>query len=133
MYSIRHTHAGNVSPPPTTEDLTTEQTTAEGQLILTMHNLRHIESHLTGNFPLRAYSRQDIAAQLTLQNGCLSSATLLAAAIVPNISVMSFSHLCLGFPRLHLPATIPCIIVFSKPLCRVTQCTITDTFESHHR
>ena len=34
--------------------------------------------------------------------------------------VMSFSHLCLGFPRLLFPATIPCIIVFSKPLCRVT-------------
>ena len=41
-------------------------------------------------------------------------ACLLAAA------VMSFSHLCLGFPPLILPATIPCIIVLSKPLWRVT-------------
>ena len=32
-----------------------------------------------------------------LRNRCLSSATLLAAAIIPNVSVMSFSHLCLGF------------------------------------
>ena len=31
--------------------------------------------------------------------------------------VMSFSHL---FPRLLFPATIPCIIVFSNPLWRVT-------------
>ena len=31
-----------------------------------------------------------------------------------------FSHLCLGFPLLPFPATIPCIVVFSKPLCRVT-------------
>ena len=55
-----------------------------------------------------------------LRNWCLSSATLLAAAIVPTVSVMSFSHLCLGFPLLLFPATIPCIIVFSKPLWRVT-------------
>ena len=33
--------------------------------------------------------------------------------------VMSFSHLCLGFLLLLFPATIPCIIVFSKPLWRV--------------
>ena len=67
---------------------------------------------------LGAYPRQDVAAQMSLRNWCLSSATLLAAAIVPNISVMSFSHICLGFPLLF-PATIPCIIVFSKPLWRV--------------
>ncbi len=69
---------------------------------------------------LGAYPRQDVAAQMSLRNWCLSSATLLAAAIVPNVSVMSFSHLCLGFPRLLFPATIPCIIVFSKPSWRVT-------------
>ena len=51
---------------------------------------------------------------MSLQNRCLSSATLLAAAIVPNVSVMSFFHLCLGFPPLLCPATIPCVIVFSK-------------------
>ena len=33
---------------------------------------------------------------------------------------MYFSNLCLGFPLLLFPATIPCIIVFSQPLCRVT-------------
>ena len=69
---------------------------------------------------LGAYPRQDVAAQMSLRNCFRSSATLLAAVIVPNVSVMSFSHLCLGFPRLLFPATIPCIIVFSKPLCRVT-------------
>ena len=36
---------------------------------------------------------------MCLRNRCLSSATLLTVGIVPNISVMSFSHLCLGiFP-----------------------------------
>ena len=69
---------------------------------------------------LGAYPRQDVAAQMSLRNCCRSSATLLAAVIVSNVSVMSFSHLCLGFPLLLFPATIPCIIVFSKPLCRVT-------------
>ena len=69
---------------------------------------------------LGAYPRQDVAAQMSLRNCFRSSATLLAAVIVPNVSVMSFSHLCLGFHRLLFPATIPCIIVFSKPLCRVT-------------
>ena len=74
----------------------------------------------TKSLSLGAYPRQDVAAQMSLQNCFRSSATLLAAVIVPNVSVMSFSHLCLGFPRLLFPATIPCIIVFSKPLCRVT-------------
>ena len=46
---------------------------------------------------LGAYPRQDVAVQMSLRNRCLSSATLLLS-----------------------PATIPCIIVFSKPLCRVT-------------
>ena len=46
---------------------------------------------------LGAYPRQDVAAQISLRNCCRSSATLLAAVIVPNVSVMSFSHLCLGF------------------------------------
>ena len=69
---------------------------------------------------LGAYPRQDVAAQMSLRNWCLSSATLLAAAIVPNVSVMSFSHLCRGFPLLLFPATISWIIVFSKPLWRVT-------------
>ena len=66
------------------------------------------------------YPRQDVAAQTSLRNWCRSSATLLAAVIVPNVSLMSFSHLCRGFPLLLFPATIPCIIVFSKPLWRVT-------------
>ena len=69
---------------------------------------------------LRAYPLQDVAAQMHLQNWCVSSATLVADVIVPNISVMSFSHLCSDFPLLLFPATIPCIIVFSKPFCRVT-------------
>ena len=34
-------------------------------------------------------------------------------------NVMYFSHLCLGFPLLLFSATIPCIIVFSKPFWRV--------------
>ena len=34
--------------------------------------------------------------------------------------MMSLSHLCLGFPRLLFPPTIPGTIVFSKPLWRVT-------------
>ena len=72
------------------------------------------------NLLLGAYPRQDVAVQMSLRNWCLPSATMLAAAIVPNVSVMSFSHLCLGFPRLLFPATIPCIIVFSKPSWRVT-------------
>ena len=75
---------------------------------------------ITISLSLGAYPRQDVAAQMSLRNCFRSSATLLAAVIVPNVSVMSFSHLCLGFPRLLFPATIPCIIVFSKPLCRVT-------------
>ena len=49
-----------------------------------------------------------------LRNQCLSSATLLAVAIVPNVSVMSFSHHCIDFPLLIFIATMPCIIVFSK-------------------
>ena len=61
---------------------------------------------------------------MSLRNWCLSvrppSAALLAAVIVPNASVMSFSHLCLGFHQLLFPATISCIIVVSKPLWRVT-------------
>ena len=56
-----------------------------------------------------------------LQNLCLFSATLLAVAIEPNISVMSFSHLCLGFPQL-LFALFPCIIVFSKLFSKLLQC-----------
>ena len=51
---------------------------------------------------------------------CEINATLLAVAIIPIILMMSLSHLCLGFPLLIFHATIPCIIVFSKPLCRVT-------------
>ena len=35
------------------------------------------------------------------------------------IYLISFSRLCLGFSLLLFPATIPCIIVFSEPLCRV--------------
>ena len=35
--------------------------------------------------------------------------------------VMYFSHICLGFPLFLFPATIPCVIVFSKPLCGVTR------------
>ena len=68
---------------------------------------------------LIAYPFQEFAAQMSVQNRCLSSATLLAVAIVLNISVMSFSHLCLGFPLLLF--AIPCIIKFkfSKPSCRV--------------
>ena len=58
------------------------------------------------------YTLQDVAAQMSLRNRCLSIA-LLAAAIVPNVSVMAFSHLCLGFPLHLFPATIPCIIVVS--------------------
>ena len=58
-----------------------------------------------------AYPRQDVAAQMSLRNRYLSSTTLFVAAIVPKVSVMSFSHLCLGFPLLLFPATIPCIIV----------------------
>ena len=78
------------------------------------------KSNIWESLLLGAYPRQDVAAQMSLRNCFRSSATLLAAVIVPNVSVMSFSHLCLGFPRLLFPATIPCIIVFSKPLCRVT-------------
>ena len=37
------------------------------------------------------------------------------------VYVMYFSHGCLGFPLLLFPATIPCIIVISKPFCRVTR------------
>ena len=36
---------------------------------------------------LGAYPRQDVAAQMSLRNCCQSSATLLAAVIVPNVSV----------------------------------------------
>lgn len=39
---------GAVSPPPTADGLTEEEMTIDGQLMLTMHNLRHIECHLTG-------------------------------------------------------------------------------------
>ena len=56
---------------------------------------------------------QGVAAQMYLRNRCLSSATLPAVAMVPNISMMYFSHLCLGFPVLLFPVTIPCISVFS--------------------
>ena len=84
-----------------------------------VHRLAGIK-HSSKYLLLGAYPRQDVAVQMSLRNRCLSSATLPAAAIVPNVSVMSFSHLCLGFPRLLFPATIPCIIVFSKPLWRVT-------------
>ena len=51
--------------------------------------------------------RRDVAVQMSLRTWCLYSTTLLAAVIVPNVSVMSFSHLCLGFPWLLFPATIP--------------------------
>ena len=37
------------------------------------------------------YPLQDFAAQMSLRNRCMSSATLLAVAVVPNISVMSLS------------------------------------------
>ena len=58
--------------------------------------------------PLKAYPLQDVAAEMFLRNWCLSS-------IIPNVYVMSFSHLCLGFLLRLFPATIPCIAVFSKP------------------
>ena len=51
-------------------------------------------------------------------------ATLLAVAVVPNVSVMSFSHLYLVFPMVLFSAIIPCIIGSSKPLCRVTWPTV---------
>ena len=51
---------------------------------------------------------------------CLCSKLLHVLRRVPNVTVMSFSHLCLDFPLLLFPATIPCIIVFSKPLWRET-------------
>ena len=78
-------------------------------------------SHITFSLLLssQSISSSGRRAQMSLRNRRLSSATPLAAAIVPNVSVMSFSHLCLGFPRLLFPATIPCIIVFSKPSWRV--------------
>ena len=52
-------------------------------------------------------------------NRGVSSDILLAVVIVPYM--MSFSHLCLCFPLLLFPVIIPCIIVFSKPLCRMTR------------
>ena len=69
---------------------------------------------------LRAYPLRNVVTQMSLQNRCLSSTIILAVAIVPTIYVMYFSHLCIGFPPLLFPATIPCIIVFSKPVCQVT-------------
>ena len=51
------------------------------------------------SLPLRAYHLQDVATR----NLCLFSATLLPVSIIPNVSVMSFSHLlslfsCASFP-----------------------------------
>ena len=57
---------------------------------------------------------------------------MLAAAIVPKVPVitsMSFLHLCLGFPLLLFPATIPCIIVFSKPLCGFVSSDVAKEFK----
>ena len=69
---------------------------------------RYFDSKIRTVFsPIRAYPLQDVWAY---------QCTLLAAAIVPNVYVMSFSHLCLGLPLLLFPATIPCIIVFSKQI-----------------
>ena len=47
----------------------------------------------------------------------LSSATMIAVAIVPNVYVISSSHLYIGFHQLLFPSTIRCIIVFYKALC----------------
>ena len=71
------------------------------------------------NLFLEAYPLQDVTAQMCRRNRCLSSRTLLVVVTVPNVSVMYFSHFGFGFPLLLSPAIIPCIIVFSKPLCRV--------------
>ena len=49
---------------------------------------------------LRAYLLQDVSAQMSLGYWCLSPANLLAAVVVPNVSVMAFAHLWLGFPLL---------------------------------
>ena len=67
--------------------------------IATPSALNTSQSKLFLSLLLGAYPRQDVAAQMSLHNCCLSSATLFAAANVPNIYhyVMSFSHLCLGF------------------------------------
>ena len=54
---------------------------------------------------------------IVLAYRCLSSATLHTVVIELNISAMS--SFCDGFPLLLFSATIPCIIVFSKPLWRV--------------
>ena len=53
-----------------------------------------------------------------LRNWCLSSATLPAAAIVTNVSVMSFSYICLGFPLLLSPATQSTQLYKWVPGCR---------------
>ena len=68
--------------------------------------------------PYRAADENDCCAGTFVVKRCLTSATPLAVAIVPNISGISFSHLCLGFPLLLFPATIHCIIVVSNPLCQ---------------
>ena len=47
----------------------------------------------------------------------LPFANLLAVALIPNISVMSFSYICPSFPLLLFPATIPCMIVYSLNHC----------------
>ena len=51
-------------------------------------------------------------AQMSLRNRCVPSAILLAFATKPNLlSVMSFSHLCIGFP---LPLFLLPFLVLSK-------------------
>ena len=63
----------------------------------------------TGFFILKAYPLQDVAAKMSLRNRCPSSATLLYVGIAPNICVLSFSHICIGFYLLLFPTNIPCI------------------------
>ena len=59
---------------------------------------------------------------MSFQHLRLSSATLPAVVIILNIALMSFSHLCLGLSSASFPCyTIPFIIVFSGPLCRVAK------------
>ena len=48
---------------------------------------------------------------LFLRNVCMSSACCSHSNKRISLSVMSFSHLCLGFSLLLFPATIPCIFV----------------------
>ena len=76
---------------------------------------------------------QNVSAQISLQNVCLSSIILLAAGIVQNILAISFSFVCLRLRLFLFSATIPRIENIHHLTARMISCYVSLTTDSGYR